>query len=143
MSYRYFRSGVEYLDGLCAGDSALLASYFRDRVAEWNHAYRHDELITVGLFDDVARIPRPVAFDLLPAAVRIAVEWQDGSLFNLAISLLGTLARASDTTEMPKELEDAWPLLAASVERWLSRELLDSKDMRIAWEALASQYRRT
>ncbi len=84
-----------------------------------------------------------MAFDLLPGAVEIALKWRKGTLLDLAVSLLADLARSSRTTEMPDELERWWPQISAAVDEWMESELVDPRDMRIAWDALRRHYRRT
>ena len=141
MSYRYFSAGKEHLDELRRADGDALDAYFHARIAEYNHAYRHDELVTIGLFDDISPLAPGVAFDLLPRAVEITLKWRDGTLLDLAVSLLANLARASRTTEMPDELQ-RWPQISAAVDEWLESELVDRRDMQIAWDSLRSHYRR-
>ena len=118
-------------------------AYFHERVAEYNHAYRAEEFLTVGLFDDMAPLEPAVAFDLLPGAVEIALKWRDGTLLDLAVLLLADLARSSRTTEMPDELAQRWSQLCAAVDEWLESELRNPRDMRIEWDSLRSHYRRT
>lgn len=140
----YFSSGLQYFDGLASGEQPeLLQSFFQERVAECNTAYRHEEFITVGLFDDLAkRLSSNVAFALIPAAVDIAIALREGSLFDLAMTLVADLARASEITEMPPELDAAWISFEAVVTSWSTQEPIGNSDLVLAWEALGSWYRR-
>jgi len=108
------------------GNNRALHQFFAERIGESNTATRTEPLATVGLFDDLQRaLPAPVALELIPTAVDLALEWRRGSLFDLAIAQLEAVVRASESEEMPSALDDAWDDLSDSVHRqrpaWVSR----------------------
>ena len=142
--YRSLQSGQDHLEALASGQGAhLLRAFFQERIRECNTALRHDELWTVGLFDDLAGVLTPeAAFDLMSPAVEIALEWRDGALYDLAITQLESIARASRTTEVPVALDDAWDELRSAVERYIAGEHLGTPDIERSWNSLSHRYRR-
>lgn len=140
----YSASGEHQLAALVGGAGApLLREFFRERTRECDSPYQHFEFITVGLFDDLASSLSPgTAFDLIPAAVGIAIDSRGDSLFVLAIAQLGALARASGTTETPPALDTAWDSLQSAVDAHSTADELGLDDLELQWRALADWYRR-
>ena len=140
----YFVSGQRQIAALAGGAGApLLREFFRERTRECDSPYQHLEFITVGLFDDLASSLSPgTAFDLIPAAVGIAMDCQGESLFVLAIAQLEALARASGTTETPPALVMAWDSLQSAVDAHSAAGELGPDDLESQWRALADWYRR-
>jgi hypothetical protein len=140
----YFCSGGDHLVGLAGGDSSQLRAFFLERIRECDTGSRHEELFTVGLFDDLAAALRPeIALDLIPTAVAIALEWRTGALFDLALVQLETIARASRTTEVQPALNGSWGLLRDAVESYVAAGQLGAVDAERAWSSLSTWYRRS
>jgi hypothetical protein len=134
---RYWQTGGQLLDDLLAGGPPeILRDFFQERIQEWDSPFRHDETFTIGVFDDLAELPSDVAFAALPVAASVALDARDTERFELAIVLLRTLVRVSDTTEIPVELADAWQALA--------QETREQKrpGLRTMWQEVAAHYRR-
>jgi hypothetical protein len=81
------------------------------------HEYKYYSLEVEGggidTFGDLFQELEPhQAFALIPAAVDLALEQTDAVQFETALYILGGLARASDTREVPARLARAWGALA-------------------------------
>jgi hypothetical protein len=104
------------------GDASVLAELFHRRVEHWPHHMMYVEGGSIGLFSDVTRgLASDVAFALIPSAVGVALAQRDAELLECALLFLIDLARASDTTELPGELDRLWPALerhAAGQDGW-------------------------
>lgn len=131
-----FESGQQALADVLDGDDAALPILFEERVREWPHPARHEELFTVGLFSDLESALSPTrAFVLLGPATQIAVEVRASEHLDCALCLPSGLARQSGTTELPPALADAWPVIETAVE---SKDLTQS----VEWGSLRRWYRR-
>jgi len=104
----YFQSGLAEREAVLAEPSTKhLLAFFEKRIAEWPYPYRHEELATVGLFDDLVHNLSPaLAFSLVPFAVEIMQQALGTPRFDASASLVLVLASASDTTELPKGIEE-------------------------------------
>lgn len=142
---RYFSAGTEYLDDLAGGEHPeLLGTYFRARIEECATSFRHDDVFTVGAFDDVAHeVSAGAAFALIDEAVLLAMGEKDSELFELTIALLLTLVRTSATTELPLQLEDAWDELDSAVRLCLDGHSGGPEGtLELLWSEIARHYRR-
>ena len=103
------------VDHLFAGDHPeLLADLFAARAERWPYPTPYDLAPFADLFGyrrSRAAVPAPVAFALIPAAVRLLLDQEPGSRLEWAFDLLAGLAHASDTTQLPSELATQWESL--------------------------------
>lgn len=127
-----YESGADLVLRVRDGDSAALTELFAVRVARWPHPMMHDECFTVGLFGDLTSSLEPAtAFALIAKATSLVFAQRDPASIACALELLIDLARASDTTEMPLELQRSWS------------SLYDHVGGGDGWDALRQWYRRS
>jgi len=123
---------------LCAGeDEKLLADLFAARAERWPYPTPYDLAPFSDLFGyrrSRGAIPAQVAFALIPAAVQLVFAQEPGKRLEWAFDLLGGLARASDTTELPPALATHWEPLQ------MRAATLPSDDL--TWRYMREWYRR-
>jgi hypothetical protein len=97
----------ELISEICTrGDLGSLARLFAERTRDWPYFMRHVEGGTVGSFDDLeSKIEADAAFRLIAKAAQIALRQRSDDLRETALSLAVGLARRSNTTEIPQDLE--------------------------------------
>lgn len=89
--------------------SSSLKDLFVLRTNHCNYWLISGECGTWGRFDDLEQKLRSnIAFNLIPTAVEICLNQDDSDLFDTALSLLASLIRASNTTEIPNSLKEEW-----------------------------------
>jgi hypothetical protein len=102
----------ELVARLCAGESTkLLADLFAARAKRWPYPTPYELEPFADLFGhrrSQDALPAPVAFALIPTAVGLILAEEAGARLEWAFDLLGGLARASDTTEVPAALAASW-----------------------------------
>ena len=112
--------------------------FYKQRIKEWRSPFISVECGTLGTFDDFINSISPnEAFNVIPIALNIAKYWMGGSqeLFVTALSFLGSVSRASETTEQPKELLESWGILKSHID---SQDLQNS----LEWKNLCDWYRK-
>jgi hypothetical protein len=133
-----YEAESELVTVLCAGEDAeLLADLFVARTGRWPYPTPYELAPFSDLFGyrrSRGAIPTPVAFALIPAAVQLVLAQEPGKRLEWAFELLGGLARASDTTELPPALATHWETLQ------LRAAALPSDDL--TWRYLREWYRR-
>ena len=113
-----FENGKEFLESAIAGDGDALRELFAARTAAWSAPIISEEAGTFGLFDDLSDQLEPyIAFSLVPVAVDIALSQNDTLRLEQAIWLLLGIVEATQTTEVPKILSEAFPMLKDRVSR--------------------------
>jgi hypothetical protein len=111
-----FESGTEFLESVAAGDAGALRSYFEARVPAWDGVIISDERGTFDLFGDLyERLEPYVAFSLVPEAVAIALDQNESMRLEQAVWLLLGLVEATQTTEVPPTMREAFAGLQAHV----------------------------
>jgi len=121
---------------LSAPTEENLRAFFKARIAEWPHTTISGECFTAGTFGDfTAKLGPATAFALIPASLRILKEFDGTEGAVVALSLLYSLAVATDTTELHHDLASQWTALEGLLER---NGLADS----VYWDGLKSWYRR-
>jgi hypothetical protein len=120
------------------GSASSLKELFILRTARWKYWLMNSECWTGGRFDDLEqKLYSDNAFDLIPTAVEICLTQADPDLFDTALSLLASLARASNTTEMPNSLREQWGAIE------LKAREIKSKDCQTFMGYLEDWYRKT
>jgi hypothetical protein len=113
-----FENGEEYLGRAVAGDRDALRKLFAERTAVWAAPIISEETGTYGLFDDLnEQLESYIAFSLVPVAVNIALSQSDKSRLEQAVWLLLGIVEATQTTEVPQAMSEAFPMLREGVTR--------------------------
>jgi hypothetical protein len=124
---------------VAGGPPELLQQLFKSRASRWKHYFITGDFHSSTLFSDLERgITGNRAFDLIPAAVQIALDQENDDRFATALGLLHGLAKSSDTTEVPETLDQNWSTLKRRVET----RLTDHTHGPLYWDELARWYRR-
>jgi hypothetical protein len=100
--------GADHVAGALSGDVQSLRRLYDARLAGWGKPFFSGECFTIGTFSDLEEeIESDVAFRLVGAAVDIVLEQSRADEMVFALSLLRTLAEATNTTEVPAPLRAA------------------------------------
>jgi hypothetical protein len=86
-----------------------LVAYFDSRTTEWCEPFISMECFTVGVFYDLAQsFKGSAAFELLNFASSMPTEHMPDRKYMRFIDLLSDLAKITDTSEMPPQLQQIW-----------------------------------
>jgi len=104
---------------------------FTMALVDWQRKLADDEWYFVRLHGRLTEsLSSEEAFNAIDEAVNVTLAQDDESLWTEAMYLILSLARRSDTTEMPRHLSDRWAELMTSAARFGTYQATKAEELR-------------
>ena len=105
---------------------------FTIALVDWKRKLNDDEGYFVCLRDRLTgSLSSEEAFNAIGEAVDVTLEQDNEFLWTEAMELILALARRSDTTEIPPQLDDRWDELMTSASRFGAYQARKTEDLRL------------
>lgn len=135
-SFNFYGLESNLVENIIHNVSNDLLGLFNKRTKRWHHSFVHCETYDHGVFDDlIQKISTDRAYFLIPAAVNIVLLQNEHDLFITALSLLQSLIRASNTTEIPPLFLEKQAIINQKI------VLQNDKKAKFYWDLIKEWYR--